>query len=176
VAESIEEVISRRGSARRFRRDPIGSEALSVILDLGSRPVETDCGWGWNDLYVIVHAVEGLRAGAYYYDGKLHPLKAGDFRREAAHLALEQDLAGDAAAAVFFLSDWERLGDRGYRVAQLEAGIRGGKMYLAAYALGLGATGLTFYDDDVVRFFSPHAAGKSAIFLMVFGHPARRTA
>jgi SagB-type dehydrogenase family enzyme len=166
----------RRGSTRRFREDPIRGEELSAILDLGSRPVETDCGWGWNDLYVIVHAVEGIQTGAYYYDGRLEPLKAGDFRQEAAYLALEQDLAGDAAAAVFFLADLERMGDRGYRVAQLEAGIRGGKMYLAAYALGLGATGLTFYDDDVVRFFSPHAAGKCAIFLMVFGHPARRTA
>jgi nitroreductase len=176
VAESIEQVILRRGSTRRFRRDPIRREELSVILDLGSRPMETDCGWGWNELYVIVHAVPGVQAGAYYYDGKLDLLRAGDFRREAAYLALEQDLAGDAAAAVFFLAELDRLGDRGYRVAQLEAGIRGGKMYLAAYALGLGATGLTFYDDDVVRFFSPHAAGRSAIFLMVFGHPARRTA
>jgi hypothetical protein len=33
---------------------------------------------------------------------------------------------------------------------------------------------LTFYDDDVVQFFSPHAAGKSAVFLVAAGHPARR--
>ncbi len=51
----------------------------------------------------------------------------------------------------------------------------GGRMYLAAYAQGLGATGLTFYDDEVIRFFSPHAAGKSAVFLMAFGHAARRS-
>jgi len=25
-------------------------------------------------------------------------------------------------------------------------------------------TGLTFYDDEVIKFFSPHAEGKSAIF------------
>ena len=50
----------------------------------------------------------------------------------------------------------------------------GGKLYLAAYALGLGATGLTFFDDDVTRFFSPHAAGKSVMFLDAIGHPARR--
>src|SRR3546814_12552976 len=31
---------------------------------------------------------------------------------------------------------------RGYRAAQLEGGIVGGRLYLAAYALGFGATGL----------------------------------
>ena len=39
-------------------------------------------------------------------------------------------------------------------------------MYLAAYAQRLGATGLTFFDDEVTDFFSPHAANKSAIFLV----------
>ena len=52
---------------------------------------------------------------------------------------------------------------------QLEAGIIGGKMYLGAYALGIGATGLTFFDDEVADFFSPRAADKSAIFLVAIG-------
>ncbi len=47
-------------------------------------------------------------------------------------------------------------------------------MYLAAYAQRLGASGLTFYDDDVVSFFSPHARGKSAIFLVALGRSAVR--
>jgi len=50
----------------------------------------------------------------------------------------------------------------------------GGKLYLAAYAQGLGATGLTFFDDDVTAFFSPHAAGKSVMFLVALGKPAPR--
>ena len=66
-----------------------------------------------------------------------------------------------------------RPGNRGYRATQLEAGIVGGKMYLAAYAQKIGATGLTFYDDDVTRFFSPHAEGKSAIFLVAIGNSAK---
>ena len=97
----------------------------------------------------------------------------GVFRREARYLGLEQDLPGDASAAVFFLADLnavlERWGNRGYRAVQLEAGILGGRLYLSAYAQRLGATGLTFYDDDVTAFFSPHAQGKSAIFLMALG-------
>jgi hypothetical protein len=87
-------------------------------------------------------------------------------------------LPGDAAADVFFLVDLQpilqRFGNRGYRAVQLEAGILGGKLYLGAYAQHLGATGLTFYDDDVVRFFSPHAEGKSTIFLVALGNSVKR--
>jgi SagB-type dehydrogenase family enzyme len=133
-----------------------------------------------NDIYAIVNNVDGLQQGSYYYNSaeqRLELLEAGDFRDRAAFLALEQQLAGDAAVAVFFLADLNRwlgrFGDRGYRAVQLEAGILGGKMYLAAYALGLGATGLTFYDDEVIQFFSPHAEVKSAIFLTAIGQPAK---
>ena len=45
----------------------------------------------------------------------------------------------------------------------------GGRAYLAAYAQGFGASGLTFYDGHVVEFFSPHAAGKDAIFVTALG-------
>ena len=37
-------------------------------------------------------------------------------------------------------------------------------------------TGLTFYDDDVTAFFSPHAAGKSVIFLIALGRSAKQNA
>ena len=66
-----------------------------------------------------------------------------------------------------------RFGNRGYRAAQLAGGIAAGRMYIAAYAQGFGATGLTFFDDEVVDFFSPHAAGKSVMFLVALGYPDR---
>ena len=183
LPEPIEQVIQHRGSTRHFEREPISYAQLSTILEYAARPIPADfltpAGALLNDLYLIVNAVDGLEPGAYFYraaDRALEPLKHGDFRSRATYLALGQDLAGDAAVAVFFLSDlnlWlARFGNRGYRAVQLEAGILGGRVYLAAYAQHLGATGLTFYDDDVVQFFSPHAAGKSAIFLMAGGHPA----
>jgi SagB-type dehydrogenase family enzyme len=134
-----------------------------------------------NDLYLIVNNVVGLTAGAYVYHREqkmLELLKPGDFRDKAGYLGLEQQIPVDAAVDVFFLADLkkilERYGNRGYRAVQLEAGIIGGKLYLAAYAQRLGASGLTFYDDDVVGFFSPHARGKSAIFLVALGRSAVR--
>jgi SagB-type dehydrogenase family enzyme len=175
AADAIEQVILRRGSTRKFERKSITLEQLSTILAASTRGV-----WpGFpllNDLYLIINAVDGMAPGAYFYhqdNGTLECLKQGDFRAEARHLGLQQDLPGDAAADIFFLADLnrvlERFGNRGYRAVQLEAGILGGKMYLAAYAQRLGSTGLTFFDDDVTKFFSPHADRKSAIFLVAVG-------
>jgi SagB-type dehydrogenase family enzyme len=182
--DPIEQVIQRRGSTRKFARSPISLEQLSTMLDRATRGVPADFldlpGSQLNHLYLIVHAVEGLVPGAYVYHrsrGALECLKQGDFRAEGGYLGLQQELPADAAADIFFLADLrpilQRFGNRGYRAVQLEAGILGGKLYLAAYAQRLGATGLTFFDDDVTRFFSPHAEGKSAIFLVAVGHSAK---
>ncbi|HEV2469710.1 MAG TPA: SagB/ThcOx family dehydrogenase [Candidatus Sulfotelmatobacter sp.] len=183
--DTIEQVISRRGSTRQFSRDPITLEQLALMLDRSTHGIPADFHESQqshlNDLYLIVNNVTGLTAGAYVYhwDRKLlELLKPGDFRDKAGYLGLEQQLPAEAAADVFFLADLkkilEKYGNRGYRAVQLEAGILGGKFYLAAYAQRLGATGLTFYDDDVVGFFSPHARGKSAIFLVALGRSALR--
>jgi nitroreductase len=187
--DPIEQVILRRGSSRQFARTPISLTQLSTMLDRTTRGIPADFlnpfGSQFNHLYLIVHAVEGLESGAYVFHrdrgvlehGALECLKQGNFRDQAGYLGLEQQLPADAAVDIFFLADlrpiFDRFGNRGYRAVQLEAGILGGKLYLAAYAQRLGATGLTFYDDDVTRFFSPHAEGKSAIFLVAVGNSAK---
>lgn len=183
VAESVEAVILRRGSSRRFAREPITRDALFTILRTVTRGIPTDFlapGAQRAELYLIVNAVTDLEPGAYAFDRarmELVLLRAGDFRREAGFLGLGQQLPADAAVDLFWLTDLapvlEPLGSRGYRAAQLEAAIGGGKTYLAAYALRLGASGLTFFDDDVTSFFSPHAAGKSVMFMMTIGVPGR---
>jgi len=183
--DPIETVILRRGSSRRFRREPIGFEQLSTLLARTTRPLPLDCADAatspLSTPYLIVNAVDGLAAGSYVFHADraaLEQLRAGDFRDVAGDLDLGQELAADAAVNVYFLTDLRpllaRFGNRGYRAAQLGAAITAGKLYLAAYALGLGATGLTFFDDAVTAFFSPHAAGKSVLFLLAVGHPARR--
>src|SRR3989304_5814943 len=64
-------------------------------------------------------------------------------------------------------------GERAYRLATLAAGVAGGRAYLAAYALGFGASGLTFYDREVTDFFAPHAAGRGPRFVTALGRSAR---
>lgn len=183
--DTIEQVISRRGSTRQFARDPLTLPQLSLMLERATGALPADfldsAGSLLSDIYLIVNSVVGMSAGAYVYHRErksLELLKPGDFRDKAGYLGLEQQIPTDAAVDVFFLADLktilERYGNRGYRAVQLEAGILGGKLYLAAYAQRLGASGLTFYDDDVVSFFSPHARGKSAIFLVALGRSALR--
>ncbi len=182
--DPLEQVILRRGSARKFAQVPIELPQLSTMLDRATRGIPADfldpLGTHLNDLYLIVNAVEGLDPGAYVFHRDRHALerlKAGNFRTQAGHLGLDQQLPVEAAADIFFLADLQvilgRFGNRGYRAVQLEAGILSGKVYLAAYAQRLSATGLTFYDDDVIRFFSPHAHGKSAIMLVAAGKSAK---
>ena len=183
--DTIEQVIARRGSTRQFSRDPITMAQLSSMLERATRGIPGDFldpfGSHLNDIYLIVNNVVGLASGTYVYhwdERFLELLKRGEFRDKAGYLGLEQRIPADAAVDVFFLADLkkilERYGNRGYRAVQLEAGILGGKLYLAAYAQKLGCSGLTFYDDDVVSFFSPHARAKSAIFLIALGRSALR--
>jgi SagB-type dehydrogenase family enzyme len=184
--DTIEQVILRRGSTRRFDKTAsITLAQLSTVLDCVTRGLPADFlappGAQLNDLYLIVHSVEGLKPGAYFFHRDLRALELldeGEFRAAAYHLGLEQELPADACVDVLFLADLtpilERYGNRGYRGVQLEAGAIGGKIYVAAYAQRLGATGLTFFDDDVIKFFSPHAKGKTAIFLVAIGKPLNR--
>ena len=186
-----ERVILRRGSTRRFERGASWTfEQLSNALYRATQGIDADFLQRsssthdtrpplLNDLYLIVHAVDGLKPGAYVLCRQrwaLELLREGRFRNEAGYLGLGQDLPADASLVVFFLADLRtilaQLGNRGYRATQLEAGIVGGRLYLAAYAQRLGASGLTFYDDDVVEFFSPHARSKSCIFCMTLGKSA----
>jgi SagB-type dehydrogenase family enzyme len=133
---SLEQTILSRGSARDFTPDPISAD----------------------DLAAVAHKCDGLEPGAYRYEApnRFELASDGVSRRATAHVALDQPLGGNAAATLFFTADLDRvltvLGGRGYRAAQLDAGIRSGRVSLGAYARGLGATGLTFYDDEVRRY------------------------
>ena len=169
------EAIQRRGSTRHFGHAALSRPELASALWAATRPVPADGPDGLVDLYVIVNAVDGIAPGAYAdWPGRgLEIVRPGEFRREAAYLTLDQAIGGDAAATIFFLAPLDAIlaagGERGYRLANLHAGIAGGRAYLAAYGTGFGASGLTFYDADVVRFFSPHAAGRDAIFVTALG-------
>ncbi len=176
AGRGLGETIQRRGSTREFGHASLTAEELATTLWAATRPLDADVPGGLVDLYLIVNAVEGMPSGAYCYWPGAHALETlttGELRHRSAYLCLEQPLGGDAAAVIYWLSRLDELtrvfGDRGYRLANLEAGLAGGRAYLAAYAQGFGASGLTFYDDQVIEFFSPHAEGKDAIFVTALG-------
>jgi hypothetical protein len=169
AAEPIETVIVRRGSTRLMRRTAVPSALLTWAMACATRPAPIDAlpaGATLLSHYLSVHAVDGFEPGLYH-------LAHGEFvvagrtstaeaRVTASHLCLDQALGGDSGYTLFACADLDqsldRLGDRGYRVIQTEAGIAVGRLQLAAFALGHGATGLTFYDDEIAATFATRAA------------------
>jgi hypothetical protein len=126
--------------------------------------------------HLAVHAIDGTAPGSYRWTGDgFKQLAAGDFRAEAAALCLHQELAGDGCYTAFHGTDLDavlgRLGDRGYRAALLEAGVVEGRLHLAAFDLGYGATGLTYFDGEVQRFFG---TTDTPLLVTAVGAPATR--
>jgi len=180
AGRGLSDTIQRRGSTRQFSHMPIEAIELATVLWAATRPIPADAPSGLVDLFLIVNAVEGIAPGLYVYRPEPHTLeliRADEFRDLAAYLCLEQPIAGDAAAVIFFLAPLDgvlaRWGNRGYRLVNLEAGIAGGRAYLAAYAQGFGASGLTFYDRSVVESFAPASSGLDAIFVTALGRSVR---
>lgn len=177
----IEDIIWRRRSTRHYDTStPISFAAFSTLLDRSSRGFAADCldldALPLHDAYLIVNGVEGLAPGVYLHHprrGAVELLREGDFRRAAQRLAVQQEYAADAHVNSYYLTELapvlERYGNRGYRLAQLECALYAGKLHLGTHALGLGAVGSTSFDDEVVQFFSPRAAGQSYMFVTVFG-------
>lgn len=130
-------------------------------------------------LYLYVHRVEGLEPGVYRFwpeHAELERIKAGDQRLVAAALSLGQDLAGNACVAFSMIGDFEnatsRYGDRGYRYVHFEAGAIGQRMYLAAEALGLRATGIgAFFDEEVNRYLGLSSELGQVVYHFAIGYP-----
>lgn len=163
----LERVLRRRGSAREFSLEPIPREQLSALLDYALGGIPTDVQ-AHTEIALIANAVDGLEPGIYRYGSRdrFELVRAGELRRIAGYLLLEQVFGARAAAVLFVLADLDRvlgeLGNRGYRVAQLEGGICLGRIYLGATARGWGVTGSTFYDEDVSRALATKAVPMTA--------------
>jgi SagB-type dehydrogenase family enzyme len=177
------DVILRRGSSRRFSRSPISYSVLSTILHSSTMGIPMDIfkedGYSLIHVYLIANNINGLDPGAYFFNREsdsLEQLKRNVSRNSSGYLCLGQSLFSDASAVLFLMTDLQSvlksLGNRGYRASQFEAGVIAGKIYLAAYAQQIGASGSTFFDDAVTEFFSPHANNKSTMIVVGIGVPA----
>jgi SagB-type dehydrogenase family enzyme len=177
------------GAVARMRRsalDFLGGKRsmsfaeLSAILAVTAQPLSADfAGTRFIQLYLYAHRVDGLQPGVYRFwteCAELEQVKSGDQRVAAAGLSLGQDLAGNACVTFSMIGDLERAaanyGDRGYRYVHFEAGAIGHRLYLAAEALGLGATGIgAFYDDEVCRYLNLMPEQGQVVNHFAIGYP-----
>lgn len=175
--DPVERVIRRRGSSRRLAREAMPAAEFEALARRALAPLPGDWTSAGVRPRVIASALEGLEPGVYV-PGNDGPTLArpGDLRRLAGYLCLEQRLGADAAATTFLTVDLPRAlrssGERGYASAQLEAAVVAGRMYLGAYAQCLGASGITFYDDEVRRAFGTEDEPMLAVVVGPEGHRA----
>ncbi len=181
-ARPFGEVVRSRRSALDFRGggESMSLAQLSAILAVTLRPFSADFGESrFVQLYLYCHRVDGLEPGVYRYwheHGQLERIRSGDQRVAAAGLSLGQDLAGNACVGFSMFADLDRAarlhGDRGYRYAHFEAGAIGQRLYIAAEALGLGATGIgAFFDDEVHRYLGIEPEQGQVIYHFAIGYP-----
>jgi hypothetical protein len=122
--------------------------------------------------FIAVHAVEGLEPGLYRWPDLARPIREGVLRDELYRVCWEQELGRDASFVVISAVDIDRLDDPDYRDAQLGAGIVDGRLHLAAYALGIGASGMTFLDSEIEALLGDPLAG---LLLTCVGRSAAAT-
>ncbi|MEV4198458.1 hypothetical protein [Micromonospora globbae] len=165
---SLDEVVRRRGSQRLMDRSrTVSRTVLEWPLAAALRGVRVPH-------WVAVHGVDGVAPGIYRWPDLSRPRRGGDLRDDLLRVCLHQGLAADAAYVVVAATPLSGMDDRGYRDAQLAAGLVEGRLHLAAYALGASASGMTFVDAEVPALLAEPDDLAALLFTCV-GVPAYRS-
>jgi nitroreductase len=165
ASKPVDDVIRQRGSTRLM--DP----EVTVAEDVFDFSLAACLRGTRVPHFVAVHAVEERDPGLYRWPDLENPLRRGNLREELYRACYDQGLGADAAFVVMAAIDLDDLDDRGYREAQLDAGIVEGRLHLAAYALGIGASGMTFLDSEIEALLGEPLA---ALLFTCVGVPAYR--
>ncbi|MHB8878291.1 MAG: nitroreductase family protein [Myxococcaceae bacterium] len=98
-----------------------------------------------------------------------------DLRKNAEHVACGQEIAGDGAFAVAFVSRWRASVEETpswYPRLFREAGLLGQALYLEAEAAGVRATGIgCFFDDELHRLLGMSSDAFQALYMLAVGGP-----
>jgi SagB-type dehydrogenase family enzyme len=148
---TLEEAIVARRSVRDYSGEPVELAEVAGLLawTLGGRlrsypPLR---GSYRVSCYVVARNVEGLKPGVYEYlplSNSLERISAGDYARRLAYACLGQEWVARAALNVVLCAR------ESSEIAEVEAGMVGQGLYLAATSLGLGTVAVgAFYDDEV---------------------------
>ena len=153
--DALVRAIQRRGSVRNFSAQPLPRDEVAELLTWSEAPIPADAPPVVRQR-VTVNAVEGLEPGIYEAQlSQVRSLPEAELRERSGFAAMEQDHPRLGAFNVWQMADLDdtfaRLGDRGYRWAQLEAGIRAGRLQIGAFMRGWGAAASTFYDEEVSK-------------------------
>ena len=185
------ELVEGRRSIRRFASEALSLAELSQLLwatqgitaERGGYQLRASPSAGALypiETYVVANAIAQLAPGVYHYwipGHKLELVRAGEFRREVAASALDQEVAYRAPCvfiwtAVFQRSKW-KYRQRAYRYVYLDAGHIAQNLALASVALGLGSCQIgALYDEEVNDLVGVDGREESAVYMSAVGKPA----
>jgi hypothetical protein len=165
ASPSLDAVLLQRGTTRRMDADrTLPRATFAFALAAAMRGIDMPH-------FAAVHGVDDVEPGLYRWPDLVTPLRRAQLRQELLRVCWDQDLGRDAAFVVLGAADLGALDDRGYREAQLAAGLVEGRLHIAAYALGAGASGMTFLDSEIAGLVGAPLAG---LLFTCVGVPAYR--
>jgi SagB-type dehydrogenase family enzyme len=183
---SLEAALAARHSTRALTRDSVDLADVAQLLWAaqginrpdGHRTAPAAGGIYALELYVVAARVRGLPAGVYHYRQAGHLLEtvsSGDRLQAITDSATHQAWQADAAVAVIFAGDYQRLGarfrDRAERYVPMEIGFAAQNLYLEVAALGLGTTFAGSFQDSTMARLVGLPAGQTPLGIMPIGHP-----
>jgi SagB-type dehydrogenase family enzyme len=187
---SVLDAIAARRSQRTFGAATPSLDALATLLAAGygvhgerggmaARAVPSGGGLYPLELYVLQLAAGPVANGVYHYHPGRHCLQA--IRNRCDRGAVERasiypDIIAQAPVVLALTADLPRTrakyGERGYRLALLEAGHVSQNLYLIVQALDLAIVALDgFYDDRVHALLDVDGVSEIALVLFAVGHP-----
>lgn len=156
AAMDIWQVLQTRRSDRVFSAEPVSLEELSSLIGgmIGPGPsLSRDL-----QLWAIVNHVQGVEPGLYRIDVGAHKLRLvrrASLGAACAAAFLGQKMVERAAVVLIAAIDGNRVlqgGARRYRDAWIEAGMTCERVYLDAWARGLGGCAIgAYYDDETAE-------------------------
>lgn len=168
-----------RRSCRSYGWAPVTLQQLSTLLSWSDLPAEERLSpVGLLDTWLVVNAVEGLESGVWHWDhrtGSIAPHRMGRFREDCLKMCLGQELGGNASFVVVHSAPLgkavELLGERAYRPLCMDAGHFGERLNLSAQAMGLGASGIGGYFDDLVNGTIGQDLSQAILYITTVGEP-----
>ena len=180
----LEECLRTRRSCRMFADAPVELEQVSQLLwaaqgvtGLGGLRTAPSAGAVYPyRLYVVAMNVTGLRSGVYAYDPDRHVLslrKAGELRPELERGVCDQDEVENSALGILLSTTYTRsrleFGEKGVRLAHIEAGHIAQNVMLEAGSLGLGVIGLARIDEAAMRRALELRQAEEPVYLLLAG-------
>jgi SagB-type dehydrogenase family enzyme len=184
-AASLDHCLRLRRSCRSFREAPLTLREVARVLwaaqgitGLGGLRTAPSAGALYPlRAYLVAADIRELEPAVYLYDVDERALAVrspGDLRQALAAAANDQACLGEAPAIVLLAANFKRaereFGERGRRLAYIEAGHVAQNVLLQATALSLGAIGLGVFDDGAVKQLMALPAAEDPVCLIALGH------